>query len=48
MIIKQYPTKSIGMSTVKAYLGKLKATGIIPNMLIIDYADLLKPPRASK
>ena len=48
LIIKQYPTKSIGISTVRAYLNKLKATGIIPNMLIIDYIDLLKPGRSSK
>jgi hypothetical protein len=47
-MIKHYPTKSIGVSTIKTYLGRLKSTGIIPNMLIIDYADLLKPPRRSK
>jgi len=47
-IVKQYPTKSIGLPAVRAYIHKLKSTGINPNLLIVDYADLLKPPRNSK
>jgi replicative DNA helicase len=43
LIIKEYPTKSASTQTIKAHLEKLKKRGIIPGMIIVDYADLLKP-----
>lgn len=42
-ITKQYPTKSIGPSIIRGHIHKLRANGINPNLVIIDYADLLKP-----
>lgn len=43
LIVKQYPTKSASTVTLKAHLEKLKRRGINPDVIIVDYADLLKP-----
>ena len=43
LIIKEYPTKSASTQTLKAHLEKLKKRGIDIGMIIVDYADLLKP-----
>jgi replicative DNA helicase len=42
LIIKEYPTKTATTNTIKAHLEKLKQQGIIPDMIIVDYADLLR------
>ena len=43
LIIKEYPTKSASTQTIKTHLEKLKKRGIDVGMIIVDYADLLKP-----
>ncbi|QDP63377.1 MAG: putative ATP-dependent helicase [Prokaryotic dsDNA virus sp.] len=43
LIIKEYPTKSASTQTLKTHLEKLKKRGVEPDMIIVDYADLLKP-----
>lgn len=43
LIIKEYPTKSATTDTIRNHLAKLKERGIEPGMIIIDYADLLRP-----
>jgi replicative DNA helicase len=43
LIVKEYPTKSASVSTIRAHLNKLSKRGINPGMIIVDYADLLKP-----
>jgi len=43
LIIKEYPTKSASTRTISMHLEKLKQKGITPDMIIVDYADLLKP-----
>jgi len=43
LIVKEYPTKSASVATIKAHLNKLKKRGIDPGLIIVDYADLLKP-----
>ena len=43
LIIKEYPTKSASTNTIRAHLEKLKKRGIDPGLIIVDYADLLKP-----
>ncbi len=43
LIVKEYPTKSASVNTIKAHLNKLKKRGINPGLIIVDYADLLKP-----
>nr|MCS5643279.1 hypothetical protein [Dehalococcoidia bacterium] len=43
LIIKEYPTKSASTRTINIHLEKLRQRGIEPDMIIVDYADLLKP-----
>tara|TARA_Y100001938_G_scaffold22338_1_gene28785 strand:- start:698 stop:2053 length:1356 start_codon:yes stop_codon:yes gene_type:complete len=43
LIIKEYPTKSATTNTIKMHLEKLRNRGIEPDMIIVDYADLLRP-----
>ena len=43
LIIKEYPTKSASPETLRNHLSKLKERGIDPGMIIVDYADLLRP-----
>ena len=42
LIVKEYPTKTATTNTIRAHLEKLKQQGINPDMIIVDYADLLK------
>jgi hypothetical protein len=42
LIIKEYPTKSASTRTIRAYLDRLLMRGFKPDLLIIDYGDLLK------
>ncbi len=48
LIIKEYPTKSASTETIKQHIERLKKKGIEPDMVIVDYADLLRPTRTSK
>tara|TARA_B100001094_G_scaffold326112_1_gene381653 strand:- start:8333 stop:9745 length:1413 start_codon:yes stop_codon:yes gene_type:complete len=43
LIVKEYPTKSASTNSIRTHLSKLKKRGTIPGMIIVDYADLLKP-----
>lgn len=43
LIVKEYPTKSATTGTIKNHLNKLVKRGITPDLIIVDYADLLKP-----
>ena len=43
LIVKEYPTKSASTNTIKAHLSRLIKRGIEPGMVIVDYADLLRP-----
>jgi len=43
LIIKEYPTKSASTKSLKNHLEKLKKQNIMPDMVIVDYADLLRP-----
>ena len=42
LIVKEYPTKTATTNTIRAHLEKLKQQGIVPDMIIVDYADLLR------
>lgn len=46
LIVKEYPTKSATTQSIKNHLDKLKKRGIHPDMIIVDYADLLRPVKA--
>ena len=48
LIVKEYPTKSATTNTIKAHLSRLIKRGINPGMIIVDYADLLKPVTVRK
>jgi hypothetical protein len=42
IVVKHWPTKSAGLNTMRASLDKLKLQGKSPDLIICDYADLLK------
>ncbi len=42
LIIKYYPTKSTGVMGIKAHIEKTIMLGNTPDLIIIDYGDLLK------
>jgi len=48
LIVKEYPTKSASTSTIRSHLSRLIKRGIKPGMIIVDYADLLRPVVARK
>ena len=43
LIVKEYPSKSASTVTIRNHLEKLKSHGFEPDMVIVDYADLLRP-----
>ncbi len=43
LIVKEYPTKSATTNTIRSHLSRLIKRGITPGLVIVDYADLLKP-----
>lgn len=47
LIIKEYPTKSASTKTLENHIEKLLKRGIKPDMVIVDYADLLRPRSTS-
>jgi len=42
LTIKWYPTKSLSIIGLRSYLDRLRLLGQLPELLIIDYADLMK------
>ncbi len=47
LIIKEYPMKKASVSTIEAHVQKCTDLGIKPDLIIIDYLDLLKSNRKS-
>jgi replicative DNA helicase len=46
LIVKQYSSRSASLDTIRGHLHKIKNTfGFFPDVIIIDYGDLLKPQR---
>jgi archaellum biogenesis ATPase FlaH len=43
LIVKEYPTKSATTNTIRSHLSRLIKRDIKPGLIIVDYADLLKP-----
>lgn len=48
LIIKEYPTKSASTRTISSHLEKLRKRGVIPDLILVDYGDLLKPITVNK
>jgi len=42
LYIKWYPMRSISLMGLRAHIEKSKLIGIVPDLIVIDYADLLK------
>jgi replicative DNA helicase len=46
LIIKEFPTKTASVQTIRSYMQRLEAVkGFRPDILVVDYADLLRPAR---
>jgi len=43
LVVKEFPTKSVSVSQLEAYIRQLGSVGFYPGLIIVDYADLLKP-----
>ena len=48
LIVKEYPTKTATTNTIRAHIEKLRQQNIIPDMILVDYADLLRTLSARK
>jgi len=48
LIIKEYPTRSATINTIKNHIEKMKVADFKPDMIIVDYADLIRPTGSSK
>ena len=48
LIVKEYPTKSATTQTIQTHLEKLKNRDVDIDLIIIDYADLLRAKAAGK
>ncbi len=42
LLIKYFPTKSASVQTLSSHLKQIELQGIIPDLVIVDYADILK------
>jgi replicative DNA helicase len=45
LIIKSYPTGTATVNTIRNHLEKLSLRGFVPNLIIIDYADIMRSSR---
>jgi replicative DNA helicase len=48
LIIKYYPTKTASVNTLKAHLDQMILLGTKPDIVIVDYADLLRSTSRSR
>ena len=48
LIIKEYPTRSASIQTIKNHVEKLKRRNFSPDLIIVDYGDLIKPENSRK
>ena len=45
LMIKEYPPKVATINTIKFHMGRLLSSGFSPDLIIIDYGDLMKSRR---
>jgi replicative DNA helicase len=48
LIIKEFPTKGVTVLGIKTYVEKLIRKGIKPDVIILDYLNLIAPPNIGK
>lgn len=45
LFVQSYPTRTASISTIRAHLALLASRGFKPDLVIVDYADIMKPER---
>lgn len=45
LLIKEYATKQVGVSIIRSHLMQCMGMGFEPDLILVDYLDLLTPPR---
>lgn len=48
LVIKEYPPKGVTVNTIKSHVQKCADMGHKPDLIIVDYADYLRPPARSR
>ena len=48
LIVKEYPTRSASIQTLKNHIDKLRRRDFTPDLIIVDYGDLIKPESFKK
>jgi len=48
IIIREYAPKQASLSTIKSHIQKCKDLGFEADIILLDYVDLLKPPKTRK
>ena len=48
LIVKEYPTRSATIGMIKNHVARLVRRGFEPDMIIVDYGDLIKPESTRK
>ncbi len=48
LIVKEYPTRSASIQTIKNHIDKLRRRDFEPDMIIVDYGDLIKPESSKR
>ena len=48
LIVKYYPTKTASVTSLRAHLDRMILQGKRPDVVIVDYADLLRGPAKEK
>jgi replicative DNA helicase len=46
LIIKYYPTRTASITTITSHIEKCISQGKKPDMIVLDYADLIRPSKA--
>ncbi len=46
LILKYYPTKTASVTTISSHIDKCISQGKKPDLIVLDYADLIKPSKA--
>ena len=45
LFVKSYPTRTAGVNTIRSHLSLLASRGFHPDVIIVDYADIMKAER---
>jgi len=48
LIVKEYPTRSASIQTIKNHIDKLRRRDFVPDVIIVDYGDLIKPESSKR